>query len=385
MCPAAAVLLLVLTLNVKGALSRAVTPTGFHLLTPAGSCAFLSGGSGFSSGRHVAADSRRTTSLRRRAQPPAALNSLDSTFFPPSHTAHTGLCVHRSTSRVASSERSHADGLERHLEKAAWEQHLLGVWHLYLPSSVYDDFHAHLGSDRLKPVPLWIGEDGKVACPDLNYEGTVSPRLLSSRSCSSDSEVLVRLASTSLNGSELELEGILASSAAPTVSLWNEQVQLHAAVAVGAVFARPIQDTAGRSAASDLPENVEVRDSSGRVVLAGSMDDASHSAEQKHQEQATHTPKSWQYVGNFTAYRILGEDRNELRIRHPFLQFGPQRIYNIVDPDTQDVVHAFWRAAGGLTTCINGTQLRCDTPRGRTFDAIQKRLSQIVKEKVCCP
>ena len=53
--------------------------------------------------------------------------------------------------------------------------------------------------------------------------------------------VSIRLTPTSLGSGEIELRGVVAYSAFPTVSLWENRVQLHAAVAAGAVFVSNIQ------------------------------------------------------------------------------------------------------------------------------------------------
>ena len=55
------------------------------------------------------------------------------------------------------------------------------------------------------------------------------------------------------------------------------------------------------------------RDSSGRVVLSGSNEDALQGDGSKCGDLTERgAMKTRKYVGNFVAYRILGEDRNEL-------------------------------------------------------------------------
>ncbi|KAL8433806.1 hypothetical protein ACSSS7_003602 [Eimeria intestinalis] len=157
-----------------------------------------------------------------------------------------------------------------------WAHHLLGVWHAYLPNAVSAAFDSAADATLPKPLPLWITEDAAIACPDL--------------------KVTLRMSSPAPGASELELRGLLAHSASPPIRLWDNRVELSAAVLAGAVSLRRLE-----------------RDCSGRVVLSGVGEEASKAFSSKGSDKReSHAATASTYMGNFTAYRVLGEDQNEL-------------------------------------------------------------------------
>ncbi|KAL8270978.1 hypothetical protein Esti_005099 [Eimeria stiedai] len=259
-------------------------------------------------------------------------------------------------------------------------QHFLGVWHVYLPDALPAAFLSSADASLPKPLPLWITEDAEVACPDLKCEGLVRC------AASGDCEVTLRMASPSPAAAEVELRGLLAHSSSPLIRLWDNRVELSAAVLAGAVFLRRLEQflqmrrTVSPASVRRMPVSAQ-RDSSGRVVLSGLGEEASKEinfkGSDKRESRASTAPT---YMGNFTAYRVLGEDQNELRFRHAFLNFGPRKIYNLVDPNQQEAVHAFFGGASPLVTCIKGSPLRCDSPRGRVFDVLKATLRELAGE-----
>ncbi|KAL8427172.1 hypothetical protein Efla_006799 [Eimeria flavescens] len=249
------------------------------------------------------------------------------------------------------------------------QQHLVGVWEFHLPkvlfsSSFFAPFIAAGGTKPPNPLPLWINEDAAVSCPDLDCKGLVTPHQLTADKNSQDTAFCLRISPVAAGGLEFELKGLLAYSSSPSISLWKDRIHLHSAVVAGAVFARTSK--VNRAAFPFFQRRA--RDSSGRVVMSGGH---SASAEKESEKQ-----KAADYVGGFTGYRILGEDQNELRIRHAFLQHGPRRLYNVVNPDEQHAAHAFFQGKDCLLASVGGAQLRCGAPGGPSFQILKAALLQ---------
>ncbi|CBZ56435.1 conserved hypothetical protein [Neospora caninum Liverpool] len=130
----------------------------------------------------------------------------------------------------------------------------------------------------------------------------------------------------------LLLRGVLAFSPRPTISLWDERVQLHAAQLAGSIFVRQDAKELSSASATGLPPNVEVWDNAGSVVLGQEAQEAST---ERKEADAFGSDVQFLPAGNFTAYRLLGEDENYFKVHHPFIRTGPKRLYHVLEPDAR--------------------------------------------------
>lgn len=70
----------------------------------------------------------------------------------------------------------------------SWQQHLVGVWHFYFPSSLLNPPFISSRQTPSGPLPLWVTEDGEVSCPDLKCDGLIVPAQRSPQTESPDYE-----------------------------------------------------------------------------------------------------------------------------------------------------------------------------------------------------
>ncbi|KYK65167.1 putative transmembrane protein [Toxoplasma gondii TgCatPRC2] len=181
------------------------------------------------------------------------------------------------------------------------------------------------------PEAIYFFEDHTALIPSLSARGNwalVDPQ---KNSPLLNKEFRLCIFSAQSPHERLLLRGVFAFSPRPAISLWDERVQLHAAQISGSTFVRRDVKELASSAATVLPPNVELWDNAGNVVLGQEAET------KKKEEDALEETVQFLSAGDFTAYRVLGEDENYFKVHHHFIRSGPRRLYHVLEPDAPEL------------------------------------------------
>ncbi|PHJ24246.1 transmembrane protein [Cystoisospora suis] len=179
------------------------------------------------------------------------------------------------------------------------------------------------------PEAIFFFEDHTAVIPSLSARGNWAIVDPPESSPLTNKEIRLCVFSSKAPQERILLRGILAFSDHPTISLWEERVQLHAAQAGGSVFVGKDVRAGAASAAAALPQSVQVWDESGNVLLDG---DKAAGGRSERDEEPFSATATYTLSGEFTGYRILGEDENYFKVHHHFVRYGPKQLYHLVEP-----------------------------------------------------
>ena len=175
MLRAARLLLLLLAVSPGRAYFEVIRPSRLQFTGPAGSQAYISGWP------HTYPSTRQGPSTARQTGKVARIHSP--TVF--SRRAHLARLL-PATHTILYAQKLHGapSGKNKPAECLSvsrpvglpWKRHIVGVWHFYIPSSVYTVSNISTEPNQQSPLPVWISEDGSLSCPDLKCEGIIRPR-----------------------------------------------------------------------------------------------------------------------------------------------------------------------------------------------------------------
>ncbi|KEP60661.1 UNVERIFIED_CONTAM: hypothetical protein HHA_276970 [Hammondia hammondi] len=181
------------------------------------------------------------------------------------------------------------------------------------------------------PEAIYFFEDHTALIPSLSARGNWALVDPPKNSPLLNKEFRLCIFSAQSPHERLLLRGVFAFSPRPAISLWDERVQLHAAQVSGSTFVRRDVKELRSSSATGLPPNVELWDNAGNVVLGQEAET------EKKEEDALGEGVQFLSAGDFTAYRVLGEDENYFKVHHHFIRSGPKRLYHILEPDAPEL------------------------------------------------
>ncbi|PFH31289.1 hypothetical protein BESB_027240 [Besnoitia besnoiti] len=186
------------------------------------------------------------------------------------------------------------------------------------------------------PEAAFFFEDHTAVIPSLSARGNWALVDPPKSSPLLNKELRLCIFSGQVPQERLLLRGLFAFAPRPTISLWDERVQLHAAQLGGSVFVQRNAQSAASGSATGLPLNVQVCDNAGNVVL-GAEEPEAVDEEKKHEKDDASAAATFQAAGDFTAYRLLGEDENYFNVHHHFIRYGPKRLYRLLEPDAPEL------------------------------------------------
>eukprot|EP00920_Eleutheroschizon_duboscqi_P002263 GHVT01005544.1.p1 GENE.GHVT01005544.1~~GHVT01005544.1.p1 ORF type:complete len:309 (+),score=17.89 GHVT01005544.1:1394-2320(+) len=234
----------------------------------------------------------------------------------------------------------------RHIESFAGQDapaylhyQIAGVWHFYFPKKVYEEYDI-FRNDYTGAEPVWTYDDHEVLSPQSSCKGKwkfvdcEKQQLVEGKFPGFQ----VELRNAHLPHDGFVARGIFSWSSDPIFTEWGGEVGFHAAQVAGVLFR--IREYSPTETKMQLSDNVSIVNASGRELSPAQLEARmkEHAAGNRKQKEETliptpDEPLKWEQVGNFSGYRILGEDSNIFKYRHKLTNYGPSSLYNIIKPE----------------------------------------------------